>query len=224
MKENKKTKTNANYFTKTDPLKMAGIITMIVSGVEFFFGWSYIGYIISCAGLAVGLVLYIVGSSGRVSEAEISEYIAKHTKGACELNAEDKTLAKRLRKVPAPLDADGFVFNYDVMVKKTKKGSLQSSVYSKAILYALDTALLINRRTLLIADERWEDDSLEIPYSDIAKIELAEDTVDITFGKKVFHARNINLVIKTVSSEPVLIPAQDNVETDEFIKEISAII
>ena len=81
MKENKKTKTNANYFTKTDNLKIAGIITLIASGVEFLFGMSYIGYIISSVGLVAGAVLFIVGSSGRVSEAEISEYIAKSTDG-----------------------------------------------------------------------------------------------------------------------------------------------
>ena len=124
MKDNKKTKTNANYFTKNDNLKLAGIIVLIASGVEFFLGRTYIGYIISCVGLAVGLVLFIVGSSGRVSEAEISEYIAKHTDGACDLPAEDKALAKRLRRTPAPLSADGFVFEQDVMIRKTKKGSL----------------------------------------------------------------------------------------------------
>ena len=55
MKDNKKTKTNANYFTKTETLKTAGIIILIASGVEFFLGRTYIGYIISCIGLAVGL-------------------------------------------------------------------------------------------------------------------------------------------------------------------------
>ena len=224
MKENKKTKTNANYFTKTDNLKIAGIIILIASGVEFLFGMSYIGYIISSVGLVAGVVLFIVGSSGRVSEAEISEYIAKSTDGACAIDAEEKALAKRVRKTPTSLIVEGFVFSSDVMIRKTKKGSLNSSIYSKAVIYPLDTALLIRRRTLLIADEKWEDDSLEIPYADIACLEFAEEIEDITFGKKLFRAKKDYLVIKTKDGNLISVPAQDNVETDEFIKEISAII
>ena len=110
------------------------------------------------------------------------------------------------------------------MIKKTKKGSLNSSVYSKAVINQLDTALLIRRRTLLIADERWEDDSLEIPYADIACLEFAEEIEDVTFGKKLFRAKKDYLVIKTKDGNLISVPAQDNVETDEFIKEISAII
>ena len=224
MKENKKTKTNANYFTKTDNLKIAGIITLIASGVEFLFGMSYIGYIISSVGLVAGVVLFIVGSSGRVSEAEISEYIAKSTDGACAIDAEEKALAKRVRKTPTSLIVEGFVFSSDVMIRKTKKGSLNSSIYSKAVIYPLDNALLIRRRTLLIADEKWVDDSLEIPYADIANLEFAEEIEDITFGKKLFRAKKDYLVIRTKDGNLISVPAQDNVETDEFIKEISAII
>ncbi|MBR6680965.1 MAG: hypothetical protein IKL59_06855 [Clostridia bacterium] len=224
MKDNKKTKTNANYFTKTETLKIAGIIILIASGVEFFLGRTYIGYIISCIGLVVGLVLFIVGSSGRVSEAEISEYIAKNTDGACEIDVEEKALKKRLRSLPYPLVASGFVFNADVMVKKTKKGSLNSSVYSKTVLYPLDTAILVRHRTLLIAEHDHQDTEQEIPYADIKKIETVESTEDITFGKKLFRAKNINLVIETASGEPIIITAQDNVETDTFIKEIDRIV
>ena len=224
MKEKKKNKTYVNYFTKNDNLKIIGITVLILSGVEFLFGMSYIGYIISSVGLVAGVVLFIVGSSGRVSEAEISEYIAKQTDGACAIDAEEKALAKRVRKTPTSLIVEGFVFSSDVMIRKTKKGSLNSSIYSKAVIYPLDTALLIRRRTLLIADERWEDDSLEIPYADIACLEFAEEIEDITFGKKLFRAKKDYLVIKTKDGNLISVPAQDNVETDEFIKEISAII
>lgn len=224
MKENKKTKIYANYFTKTDNLKIAGIIILIASGVEFFFGWSYIGYIISSVGLIAGIVMFIVGSSGRISEAEISEYISKHTDTACTIDAEEKALAKRVRKTPTALIAEGFVFSSDVMIRKTKKGSLNSSIYSKAILYPLDTALLIRRRTLLIADEKWEDASVEIAYSDIARVEFSEEIVDIPFGKKLFRAKNNNIVIMTKDGNSISVTAQDNVEVDTFIKEITAII
>lgn len=224
MKKNKNTKVNANYFTKTDTLKIAGIITVIVSAVEFFFGWSYIGYLISCAGLAVGVVLFIVGSSGRVSEGEISEYITKNTDGACEIGAEEKALSKRVLKVPAPLTATGFVFEDGVMLKKNKKGSLISSIYSKTILYALDTSLLIRRRTLLIAEHEVSDSEQEILYTDIKRIELTEETEDIAFGKKVFRARKSNLVIETTDGTVLLIPAADNVESDTFLSDIRRIL
>ena len=224
MKDNKKTKTNANYFTKTDNLKIAGIITLIASGVEFLFGMSYIGYIISSVGLVAGVVLFIVGSSGRVSEAEISEYIAKQTDGACAIDVEEKALAQRIRNTPATLLTSGFVFGQDVMIRKTKKGSLHSSIYSTAALYPLDTTLLIRRRTLLIATEETEDSSVEIDYANIARIEFSEEVEEITFGKKIFKARKSNLVIETRNGDLILIPAQDNVETDAFIKDIYELI
>lgn len=224
MKENKKTKTYANYFTKNDNLKLAGIIILIASGIEFLLGYTYIGYIISSIGLALGVVFFIVGSSGRISEAEISEYIAKQTDGACAIDAEDKVLKKRIRRTPAPLICNGFVFNDSVMVRKTKKGSLQSSVYSTATLYPLDTALLIRRRTLLIAEEKVEDISLEIAYSDIARLEFSEEIVDIPFGKKLFRAKKDNLLVTKKDGSSIAVPAQDNVETDEFIKEITEIV
>ena len=41
MKNKNDVTKNANYFTKTDTLKLIGVGLMILTGLLFFFGWGY---------------------------------------------------------------------------------------------------------------------------------------------------------------------------------------
>ena len=81
-------KHNINYFKKSDSTKFVGIALVILGFVLFYFGWGWISYILMTLSVPVGVVLFIVGSSGRSDESVIETCIEERTEGL-EVELED---------------------------------------------------------------------------------------------------------------------------------------
>ena len=71
-----KIKSNTNYFTRNDTLKIVGAAMAALSFLLYFVGWGWVAYILMCVFIPAGAVLFIVGSSGRASDKDIDEFIA----------------------------------------------------------------------------------------------------------------------------------------------------
>jgi len=224
MKTKNDVKKNANYFTKTDTLKFIGIGLMILSGLLFLFGWGYVTYIIMSISLPAGFLCFILGSLSTVSEADIKAYIERQSKGTEKPFEDNPKLSKRLLKLPAPLSCEGFIFDGEIMLKKSKNGSMQSSNYAKAILYPLDTALFISYRKFSVISDELEQKCLEIPYSEITSIRLSESLKELSFNKKLFRVKDFTVIIERKNEEPISLPSQSDVQTENFISEINGLI
>jgi hypothetical protein len=218
MKTNKDFKSHINYFKKSDSLKYIGIVLAVLGVFLYMFGWGYVSYIIATVALPIGGVLFIIGSSGRASDSDINEYIAKRTEGI-EIDLENNpNIKKRLLKQIPIETIEGYEYKDGLMVTKAKDGSIRSAEYTKSVLYSLSDALhIVSRRISLVSDETHEED-IEILYSDLSDIRIENNDTRLTFGKKVFKASDVRLVIKYSGEKSLSLPARDNASLDNFIE------
>ena len=224
MKSDKTFKENTNYFKKNDTLKFAGIVTVIVSVILYFFGWSYFSYIIACAGIPAGIVILILGTVGKSKEEDIVGYINKHTQDI-KIDIEDnKSIAKRVLKNPAPLIAEGDVYKEGIMIKRRKDGKLRSSLYAKSVIYPLDNALYIVSKTISVVSDDAENFEVEIPYSSIKCFEAKEEKINIVFGKKYYNPKKYELSVEDSNGNSYSMPIENSISTDNFVKKINEII
>ena len=217
MKASKDFKSHVNYFKRSDSLKYIGIVLAVIGVFLYMFGWGYISYIIATVALPIGGVLFIVGSSGRASDSDINEYIAKRTEGI-ELDLEENPNIKKrlLRQIPIET-IEGYEYADGLMVTKAKDGSIRTSEYTKSVLYSLSDALHIaSRRISLISDDTHNED-VEILYSDIKDIKLEKSDTKLAFGKSSFKATDVRLIIEYNVDASLSLPAHDNASLDNFI-------
>lgn len=224
MNTNKTIKSNVNYFKKNDTLKYAGIVLAALGLFLYFFGWSYISYIIATIVLPVGGVLFIIGSSGRASDSDIDEFIAKQTVGV-EIDMENNpSIKKRLIKQLSAETAEGYEYYDGLMIRKAKDGSVRSSEYHKSVIYPLSDAIYVSTRKLSLVDEEKLDKTYEIAYADIKNVEIYREDKKVSFGKNTFKISVAHLVIRYGQDDELSLPIHDNASADSFVERLNRII
>lgn len=224
MKSDKTLKENINYFEKNDTMKFAGIATIVISAILYFFGWSYFSYIIACVGIPAGIVILVLGTVGKSNEEDINNYINKHTQ-EIKIDVEDnRSIAKRVLKNPAPLIVEGDVYKEGIMIKKTKEGKLRSSLYAKSVIYPLSDALYIVSKTVSVVSEDSESFAVEIPYSSITSFGTKEEKLNITFNKKSYIAKKYELSVEDSNGNIYSVPIENSISTDNFVKKLDEMI
>lgn len=214
-------KHNANYFKKSDSTKFIGIGLVILGFVLFYFGWGWISYILMTASVPVGVVLFIVGSSGRADESAIDTCIESLTEGLeVDLSADNK-YKSRLEKHISPEIVEGYEYSDGVMLKYSKNGSLCSSEYTKAIIYTLSDALYISARTVSVVSEEVRNVAIEIPFVSISRFEIKSEEKSLTFMKKSFHVRAFLLVIEYGDGLSLSLPIASSINSDRFVERVA---
>ena len=71
----KQEKSSVNYFKKSDTLQYVGGGLLIVSLISLWLGWGMISYIFAIIGTPTGLILFLVGASGKISDQDMDNYI-----------------------------------------------------------------------------------------------------------------------------------------------------
>ena len=217
-------KQNINYFKKSESTKLIGIGLVILGFVLFYFGWGWISYILMSLSIPVGVVLFIIGSSGRSDESVIETCIQNGTEGL-ELELEkDTKYKKRILKHISPETVEGYEYNEGVMLKKSKSGSLQSSEYTKAIIYILSDAIYVNARTVSVVSEQVKNTTVEIPYGMITKFAVEQEEKSLTFMKKTFEVQPFRLVIEYGDGLSLSLPINNSINSDCFVEKINKLI
>ena len=221
MKENKEFKNNENYFKKGEALKFIGIGLIVLSAVLYFFGWGYISYILMCIGLPLGAVLFILSTLGRSSEADIDAYVKKHTQNVEHKTDDYKKFQKRFLKAIPTQTIEDYDFSEGLMYKKGKTGEIRSSRYCKAVIYPLDTGLCICFRKLSLVSDEVENNEIEIPYTEISVFEIKSEEKKLVCGKNIMKVKKASLMIGHSDGTVLSLPIQDNIKTEEFVKNIN---
>lgn len=217
-------KHNVNYFKKSDSTKIVGIALVILGFVLFYFGWGWISYVLMTLSVPVGVVLFIIGSSGRSDESVIETCIQEATEGLeVELASETKYKHRILKHV-SPETVEGHEYHDGVMLKQSKSGILRSSEYTKAIIYTLSDALYVNARTVSVTSEQVKNTSAEIPFSMITKFAIEQEDKNIIFMKRSFHVRPYRLVIEYGDGLSLSLPINNSVNSDVFVERINKLI
>ena len=215
-------KQNINYFKKSDAPKIIGAALAIIGLLMLWIGlgYGYIGYILMVVFIVAGVAMFIYGSSGRASENDIDSDIARQMEGI-EVNLEeDKKRSKKVLKHIPPKAIEGYVYNDGAMLKKAKNGSLRSSEYTKTMLYVLSDSLYISSRTISVTEPNVKDDTFDISYDLIEKVEITRGEKDISFGKKTFKAKECFFSITYDGGKNINFPIHDDVDADELVNTI----
>ncbi len=218
----KKKKYSEGYFKKKNNLKIVGAI-MLVSGLFCLwlgYSMSFLGYILGILLSPTGLVLFLVGSSGRVSDEVIDDYITnKMADFAIDID-NDKSYRLKLLPNTKEINLEGYKFPDGAMIKRLTSGSLRSSIYTRTKIRLLsDSLYILNREISLIYDDYNDgeviDTHFEPKYSDIKSISIERGQKEITFMKNVYLAKTCELVIATDKQE-IRLPCLDAVTTDDI--------
>lgn len=220
--DQKQIKRNLNYFTKSDTPLYVGIGMLIVGVILYFVTYSYLVYILASVLAVAGLVLMLIGASGRVTDADIDACIGTLTEGMAVDVVENPKFAKRmLPQIPA-LHLQSYLYGDSLRYKLTKSGAVRSELYEATILYALDSGLYIVRRRVCLLSDECEQQVVEIPYADITGLEVTESEKVITVGKKLHTITPAMLCIR--AAQPMEIPMQNTADVDDFISRVARVL
>ncbi|MBO5939332.1 MAG: hypothetical protein J6Q82_07565 [Clostridia bacterium] len=213
-------KHNINYFKSGDGIKILGAALAIVGAFVFYFGWSYISYILSCIAIPAGLFLFFWSTGRRSNDQDIEEAIEEICSNVKIDWVENKKLSSRRKKSFDPMVVRGYEYEEGVLLKKTKKGSLCSSRYTVAEIAVLEDALyLTTKRFSLIADE-CEDQTLEIPFSEIRSIELKEEEKRFPYQKTFLRVTDHRLVVRYGDDNLLSFPVNHDLSVEHFVERL----
>ncbi len=221
-------KHNINYFKKNENLKFIGGTLLILGLFFLWFGpaidlW-FISYAVSPPVIVVGFVMFLIGSSGRSSEADLDDCIKRGTEGLEVYFDDDIHYGKRLLKHIAPSYIEGYEFHDGVMIKKGKNSSLRSSEYTKALIYIMSDRLYINRKTVCLVSDELKKDTTEILYDDIKNVEIVKIEENIIFEKKTFKTKSFRFTVNYGDGLVFSAPIFDNMDSVHLVETINRTI
>lgn len=208
-----------NYFKKNENMKFIGGGILIVGFIIIWLGYGLL-YLLSVMLVPAGFVMFIIGSGGRASEADIDKYISNNMDKLEVDLSEDKHYRRRiLEHIPAR-ELEGYLYDEGVMLKKAKNSSIRSSKYTKAIFYILSDELYITRRTISIVSNDKENETVEIPYDTLTNVEIVRQRGTKRDGKKAFLVKETFIKISYGEGESFTTPIHDDITADEFAEQI----
>ena len=214
----KQTKLNMNYFTKTDTLKIIGGAILVIGLLSLWLGrsWGFFGFILGILLTPAGIVIFIVGSIGRVNDSDVDSYITNKMAGF-EIDIDtDKSYHLKLLKNVKEITLEGNLFPEGVMVKRLKTGELRSSSFCRTKIRILSDRLYILTREISLIYEDQVNDILREPlYDNIKSISVERDQLDLIFMKSFYLVKTCHLVISTTDGD-IRIPCIDAITTDEL--------
>ena len=218
MKPNKR---HVRYFTKSDLLKNLGITMLAVGGIIFFVGRGVILYLTMVGLLPGGLIVFLLGTIGRSTDADINSLIVQKTTDMEVDLQNNERVRKGMLKSIDKLTTEGYEFHADSLIKKAKTAEIRSTEYCRAILYPLKDCIYMVRVHIDLLTEEEEREVLEIPYESISNISTATETVDVNAGKKIYAVKSSHLVIDRVGEEALMLPIRESAVIDQFVDHIT---
>lgn len=223
MSENKnltQEKSSVNYFKKSDTLQYVGGGLLIVSLISLWLGWGMISYIFAIIGTPTGLILFLVGASGKVSDQDMDNYIQNKMADLKIDIDSDRHYQLKLLKHLKEYTAEGYLLHDGVMLKKRKDGSIRSSEFSRAKIRILSDRLYIVHRQISLISEEVVSNKYEIAYDSIGSVTVERDSKRMIFNKNTFITKPCCLRIVYGESE-LLLPIADAITSDELAEAIN---
>ncbi len=220
-KIDKQTKYSINYFLKTDLLKFIGGGVLIAGLFCLWLGFrlGLIGYILAILGSPTGLVLFLVGSTGKANDDDMDATINSKMAGLQIDIDKDRHYQLKLLKHQKEYTVEGYRYGEGVFLKKMKSGSLRTSLYCRAKLRILKDSLYIVARDIsLIAEDKTET-LYEIPYDTLKTVEILRSEERVIFNKTTFFTHPCYLHLAFEDQE-IHLPAADAVTSDELVEAI----
>lgn len=209
-----------NYFLKNDTLKYVGAAILIASLACLVISFGIIGFILMLLGMPTGIVLFIVGSNSRFSEADMDAQLQSRLVGVnIEIDNERRFYVKLL-KHQSDINLEGYHYSDGVMLKKTKNTGIRTSLFTKTKMRILSDRLYIVSRDVSLISDEISDHIYEICYEQIKEVSIERDEKRVIFNNETFFIKPCYLSIKT-DNETLLFPVADAVTSDDIITNIN---
>ena len=222
MKPEKEYRSYVNYFQKWEGAGITGL-SMAAAGFLFLWlGFSYASYIISIVLMLLGLALFFYGSIGRAHENDLQNQIDRAMTAIefKELEEDTRHFFRRVPKTPEIREFGGYAMRQGLLIKRQKNGSLCSSEYTSAKMLLLTDAFYIKTSTFSFISNEKNKETHEILYSALEDITVERDRINLTSGKSRFLAKTCHLCLHYDGGKSLLLPAKDDIYTDEFANDL----
>ena len=209
-----------NYFLKNDTLKYVGAVVLIVSLACLAFRFGIIGILLTIIGTPTGIVLYIIGSNSKFSDADIDAQLESRLSG---LNIDidnERRFHLKLLKHQSDMVLEGYHFSDGVMLKKTKNSGIRTSRFTKTKLRILSDRLYIVSRNISLLDDETTDYTYELVYEGIKEVSVKRDEKRVIFNNETFFIKPCYLSIVT-EEEELLFPMANAVTSDDIALNIN---
>ncbi len=216
----KQEKSSVNYFKKSDTLQYVGGGLLIVSLISLWLGWGMISYIFAIIGTPTGLILFLVGASGKISDQDMDNYIQNKMADLKIDIDNDRYYQTKLLKHLKEYTVEGYMFSDGVMIKKRKDNSLRSSEFSRAKIRILSDRLYIVHRQISLISDEMTSTKYELNYDSITSVTVERDSKRMIFNKNTFMTKSCCLRIVCGESE-LLLPIADAITSDELAEAIN---
>ena len=215
-----------NYFKRSDETAALGL-GMLVSGlILFWLGWSiyWIFFYIGIPLIPIGFALYIYGTTGRADENELKKIIQENTDAITFEDVKNSAeFRKRIPNSPTEESFGEYVFNTNVLMKKTKSGSVISSEYVCAKMLILNDAFLVRTYAFSFVANKTQKSEIEIPFASVEKIEMEHVNKRYMLNNKELATKASALVI-THDGVKTRLPRKDDIYADEFVLKLNRLI
>ncbi len=216
-------KLNTNYFTKTDLLMNIGLALTFIGLALFIFGRSitFVLYVISWGMLPIGVVLFIIGASRRSTDKDIEDCIKSKLQTMDYSPFNLGVNERRIVKNREPIIIEDYEYDNGLHLKKSKKGIIFSSKYTKTVLYLLTDALMVITRSISVVSDEEKNKKFEIPYSSISEVKIAREEKDISYLEKSFHTVSEKFVIRYGGGYKFAVPVHVDVNSKSVVDKIN---
>ena len=207
-------KQHENYFLKNDIILYIGAAMLVIGAIILTVGKRR--WIAPCCILmAIGVVVFIIGTTVRANEKEMRALLARKLDG---FDLSLDTLAVNERRVlrdVKPEVVENFEYDDTAMLRKTKN-EIFSSKYTKTAFFPLTDAFIVRTRTVSLTSDEDKNRRIEMPYDTITEIRVIREEKKLNFNKQDYSITTDRLVIKYGNGYKFSTPLHVDVKSKEL--------
>ena len=194
--------TNRKYFEVNKKPLFGGVILFLIGGALIrvrFLVDNWLVYFACIAAFIVGGLLIVNFFTGGLKDSEVDALVNAEIAKAEAANKERLETAERRTKVTKTYTCTDFVFDKSVatLFRKGRDGKCRSNVCKVTVLSICAGNLYLYTHSFSLIEDKTEDTFEKLPLETIESIELTENKVPCTYGKKVFVATEKLLNVKS---------------------------
>jgi len=212
-------KQNENYFKKNDIILYVGAVMLVIGAILLTVGKRR--WIAPCCTLmAIGVVVFIIGTTVRSNTKEIMDILQKKMEG---MDMSYDTLGvpeRRVLRDIKPEIIENYEYDETVMLRREKNGTV-SSKYTKAAIYTLTDAFVIRARTVSLVSDDTRNKKVEIPFDSISDISVVREEKKLTYNKKDFNITTDHLIIKYGNGYKIALPMHVDIKSKELAERLN---
>ena len=229
MSKSKNKQDGSRFYYQTDTLPFIGTAMLIVGILCLWLGFGMVSYILTAVFVPVGLILFFVGFSGRVSQNDLEEerdhLLRDYDESVTRMDKYDRIVLQQ----PAPVETAAYNMGSDAQYFKRGKGStVISDVYAQTHFFFTRDSLMVKSRTVRLSamdaekGEGFTDLSATIEYAAMKSAFLDEHTTTVTLTNtsKPATVRWCELVVTGEEGELLRLPVRNDMDMSGLCDEI----